>query len=220
MKNIISASIHMADFGHLEDQIHLCEQAGVDWIHIDVMDGHFVPNITMGPFIVETCKRITRLPLDVHLMIEKPERHLKSFADAGADLITVQAETCPHLFRTLQNIHELKCQAGVALNPSTSEEILGYVLPLTELVLIMTVNPGFSGQSFIPEMVTKVGRTRELIHQNHPAIHLQVDGGINSSTLPQVLTAGADVFVASTAIFKHPEGIMKGVEQLRRAMTE
>lgn len=218
MDKIISASIHMADFARLEDQIRQCEQAGVDWIHIDVMDGHFVPNITMGSFIVETCKRITHLPLDVHLMIEKPERHLADFAKAGASLITVQAETCPHLFRTLQQIRELGCQAGVALNPSTSEEALRYVLPLMDLVLVMTVNPGFSGQSYLPEMAAKVTRVRALLDTAGRPIHLQVDGGMKDSTLPQVCQAGANVFVASTAIFKHPQGIMEGTAALRKAM--
>ena len=220
MKNIISASIHMADFGHLADQIRLCEQAGVDWIHIDVMDGHFVPNISMGSFIVETCKRITQIPLDVHLMIDQPEKHLKSFADAGADLITVQLETCPHLFRTLQNIHELGAKAGVALNPATPESTLEYVIPLVDLILVMTVNPGYSGQTFIPEMVAKVTRTHTLLNRTHPSVHLQVDGGINANTISTVRHAGADVFVASTAIFRHPEGIMKGVEQLRSELAK
>lgn len=208
----------MADFGHLEDQIRTCEQSGVDWIHIDVMDGHFVPNITMGPFIVETCKRITRLPLDVHLMIEKPERHLKSFADAGADILTVQQETCPHLFRTLQNIHELKCKAGVALNPSTPVETLKHVLPLLDMILVMTVNPGFSGQIFLPEMVEKVSQTKALCSQDGREILLQVDGGMNQKTVPQVTAAGATVIVASTAIFKHPQGIMEGVKMIKRAV--
>jgi ribulose-phosphate 3-epimerase len=218
MKPIISASILSADFSHLEDQIRQCESAGVDWIHIDVMDGHFVPNITMGPFIVETCKRITSLPLDVHLMIEKPERHLKSFADAGANSITVQAETCPHLFRTLQNIRELGCKAGVALNPSTPPDVLSYVTSMADLFLVMTVNPGFSGQKFIQEMVEKVRKVKTLIDQSNPNIFLQVDGGISAATLPQVQQAGAGAFVASTAIFKNPQGIMDGVERLRHAM--
>jgi ribulose-phosphate 3-epimerase len=218
MEQIISASIHMADFARLEDQIHQCEQAGVDWIHIDVMDGHFVPNITMGSFIVETCRRITNLPLDVHLMIEKPERHLAAFAEAGAMMITVQAETCPHLFRTLQQIHELGCKAGVALNPSTPEDTLRYVLPQLDMVLVMTVNPGFSGQSYLPEMAVKVAATRRLLDTAGHPIHVQVDGGIKASTLPQACQAGANVFVASTAIFKYPQGIMEGVAALRKAM--
>jgi ribulose-phosphate 3-epimerase len=218
MKPIISASILSADFGHLEDQIRQCESAGVDWIHIDVMDGHFVPNITMGPFIVETCKRITSLPLDVHLMIEKPERHLKSFADAGANSITVQTETCPHLFRTLQNIHELGCKAGVALNPSTTPDVLNYVTSQADLILVMTVNPGYSGQKFIPEMVNKVSQVKNVIDQSNPDIFLQVDGGISPVTLSEVYQAGAGVFVVSTAIFKNPQGIMDGVVRLRHAM--
>jgi ribulose-phosphate 3-epimerase len=218
MNKIISASIHMADFGHLADQLKQCEMAGVDWIHIDVMDGHFVPNITMGPFIVETCKRLTNLPLDVHLMIEQPERHLKSFADAGANWITVQTETCPHLYRTLQNIHELGCKAGVALNPSTGEQALEYVLDQIDLVLVMTVNPGFSGQSYLEPMAEKVARVQRMLRARSSQARLQVDGGIKAATLPMVVKAGADTFVASTAIFKHPQGIIKGVEQLRSAM--
>jgi ribulose-phosphate 3-epimerase len=215
MKNILSASIHMADFGHLADQIHQCEENGVDWIHIDVMDGHFVPNITMGPFIVETCKKITSLPLDVHLMIEKPELHLKSFAEAGANLITVQSEACLHLHRTLQQICELGCKAGVALNPSTLETVLEYALPLVDLILVMTVNPGFSGQSYLPEMREKVKRTSSLIQSSGKSIYLQVDGGINTRTLPEVLSAGANSFVASTAIFKQADGISSAVHALR-----
>jgi ribulose-phosphate 3-epimerase len=220
MKSIISASILSADFSNLADQIHQAEDAGVDWIHVDVMDGRFVPNITMGPFIVEACKRITKLPLDVHLMIEKPELHLKSFADAGADHITVQVEACTHLHRTLGVIRELGCLAGVALNPATSETTLPYILQLAELILVMTVNPGFSGQVFYPEMVDKIARVHGMLSDAHSKAYLQVDGGINEQTIRLAQAAGANTFVAATAIFVHPGGIAAGVKTLRNCLED
>ena len=220
MKSIISASILSADFSNLADQIHQAEDAGVDWIHVDVMDGRFVPNISMGPFIVETCKRITTLPLDVHLMIEKPELHLKSFADAGANHITVQVEACTHLHRTLNVIHDLDCLAGVALNPATSENTLSYILNLADLVLVMTVNPGFSGQEFFPEMVEKITRVNGMLSDAHSKAYLQVDGGINGKTIRLAQAAGANTFVAATAIFVNPGGIAEGVKNLRNCLED
>ncbi len=218
MKKLISVSILSADFTRLGDQIRQCVDAGVDWIHVDVMDGHFVPNITMGPFIVEAARRATDLPLDVHLMIEKPERHIHSFASAGASTITVQAETCPNLHRTLQMIRESGCQSGVAFNPSTQVDNLPLVLPVLDLVLVMTVNPGYSGQTYIAGIEKKVSAARKYLDASDHPIHLEVDGGINPKTLPLVIAAKANVFVASSAIFNHPQGIMNGVLDLRKAI--
>lgn len=220
MKSIISTSILSSDFSNLADQIHQAEDAGVDWIHIDVMDGRFVPNITMGPFIVETCRRITKLPLDVHLMIEKPELHLQSFADAGANILTVQVEACKHLNRTLSAIRELGCKAGVALNPATSETTLAYILDLADLVLVMTVNPGYSGQVFIPGMIEKIAKINGMLADARSAAYLQVDGGINEKTIRLVQAAGANTFVASTAIFSNPAGIAEGVKSLRNNLVD
>lgn len=220
MRSIISTSILSADFSNLGDQIRQAEDAGVDWIHIDVMDGRFVPNITMGPFIVETCRRITKLPLDVHLMIENPDLHLKSFADAGATNMTVQVEACTHLNRTLSAIRELGCRAGVALNPATSESTLAYVFNQIDLVLVMTVNPGYSGQSFIPEMIEKIAKINGMLADVKSASFLQVDGGINEKTIRLVQAAGANNFVASTAIFSNPAGIADGIKTLRKNLVD
>ncbi|MBA4419871.1 MAG: ribulose-phosphate 3-epimerase [Anaerolinea sp.] len=215
MKPVISASILAADFSHLADQIHQAEAAGADWIHIDVMDGHFVPPISMGPMVVEACKRITTLPLDVHLMIENPESQLEAFAKAGASIITVQQEACPHLHRTLDSIHELGCQAGVALNPSTSEILLTYILQQIDLILVMTVNPGFGGQTFIAEMLEKIARVNGMLADLKSQAYLQVDGGINSSNIRLVQAAGANNFVAGSTIFANPNGISAGIGELK-----
>jgi ribulose-phosphate 3-epimerase len=220
LDNLISTSILSADFSELANQIKECEQAGTDWIHIDVMDGHFVPNITMGPFIVETCKRITQLPLDVHLMIEKPELHLDAFASAGADRITVQVETCPNLNRTLSAIHQLGCKAGVAINPGTPVDSLREVVYFLDLVLVMTVNPGYSGQRFIPQSVDKIQRVRQILDLYNPEALLQVDGGINHTNIHLVYQAGARVFVAANAIFSHPDGIAAGIKSLRDSINK
>lgn len=216
MKNyILSASILSADFSKLGDQISQAENAGVNWIHIDVMDGRFVPNITMGPFIVDTCRKLTRLPLDVHLMITHPENHLEAFASAGASNISVHVETCPNLHRTLQQIKELGCKAGVVLNPGTPAAAVSSVLHLVDLVLVMTVNPGYSGQNFLPEMTPKVAEVRRMLNEIGSTADLEVDGGINSITLPVIQTAGANAFVAASAIFLHPDGIAAGVNSLQ-----
>jgi ribulose-phosphate 3-epimerase len=217
---IITSSILSADFACLRDQIEQAEQAGIDWIHIDVMDGQFVPNLTMGPFIVETCRRITKLPIDVHLMIETPERLLADFAHAGANLLYVHVETCPHLYRTIQFIHEVGCKAGVVLNPGTPAIAIEAVLPIVDVVLVMTVNPGFSGQQFIPSVTTKITQIRRLLNHINPQAQIAVDGGINSMTLPLALQAGAQIFIAATAIFKHPQGIAAGVHELRSLLTD
>ncbi len=215
---IISSSILSADFTNLGEQIRAAESAGVDWIHIDVMDGSFVPNITMGPFIVETCRRITKLPLDVHLMIDHPDQLLEAFAEAGATNLTIHVENTPHIYRTLQTIRSLGCSSSVALNPGTPAARIEAVIPLIDMVLVMTVNPGFSGQEYIPEMVPKIRQTRELLRNHGSSARIQVDGGITEFTLPEVEQAGADTIVAATAIFKHPEGIAAGIQALRRAV--
>jgi ribulose-phosphate 3-epimerase len=214
-KHILAPSILAADFMHLAEDIVACESAGADWLHIDIMDGHFVPNITMGPFIVEACNRASKLPLDVHLMIEKPEAHLEAFAKAGADHLTVHVETCPHLYRTLQYIKSLGCKAGVTLNPGTPVGALESVLHLADLVLVMSVNPGFSGQAFIPESVAKVKDIRKKLDALGSSAWLEVDGGVTHETLPKLKAAGATAFVAGNAVFKHPQGIAAGLEALR-----
>jgi ribulose-phosphate 3-epimerase len=212
---IITSSILSADFACLGDQIAQAEQAGIDWIHIDVMDGQFVPNLTMGPFIVETCRRITKLPLDVHLMIETPERMYADFAQAGANLLYTHIETCPHIYRSIQHIHEVGCKAGVVLNPGTPSAAVEAVLPIVDAVLVMTVNPGFSGQQFLPGVVPKITRIRQILDKVNPKAMIAVDGGINAETLPLTLHAGAQIFISATAIYKHPEGIAAGIHELR-----
>lgn len=213
----ISTSILSADFACLADQIHAVEAAGADWIHIDVMDGSFVPNITMGPFIVETCRRITTLPLDVHLMIDHPERHIEAFAQAGATNLSIHIENTPHAFRTLEHIRMLGCKAGIVLNPGTPAAALTAVIPVIDFVLVMTVNPGFSGQKFIPAVVSKIAQVRQLLNQQGSPALIEVDGGITAETLPLVYSAGARLIVAATAIFKYPAGIAAGIQALRSA---
>jgi ribulose-phosphate 3-epimerase len=217
---LIAPSILSADFGRLAEEVQAAETAGADWIHVDVMDGHFVPNITIGPLITAAVRRATRLPVDVHLMIEAPERYLADFVKAGADRITVHQETCPHLHRTLQQIRELGALPGVALNPSTPPDCLREVLPHLDLVLIMTVNPGFGGQAYIPSSTDKIRRTRELMHGlGGEGITLQVDGGVDPNTAPEMVEAGADVLVAGSAVFGHPGGAGEGVRSLRIAVS-
>jgi len=218
-KYVISSSILSADFARLGEEIAAAESAGADWIHIDVMDGHFVPNITMGPFIVKTCDRITKLPLDVHLMIEKPERYLEAFAQAGANNLTVHVETCPELSNTLKQIKSLGCNAGVVLNPATPVGEIEPFLAEADLVLVMSVNPGYSGQSFMPETIAKVADVRKKLDAVGSSAWLEVDGGIDVETLPKMKEAGATAFVAATAVFKHPEGPAAGVRLLRAMMS-
>lgn len=214
-KFIIAPSILSADFTKLGEEIRACEAAGADWIHIDVMDGRFVPNITMGPFIVEACKRVTDLPLDIHLMIEQPERHIEAFAKAGANILTVHVETCPHLHRTLQQIKSLGCKAGVVLNPGTAVGALEAVLGEADLVLVMSVNPGFSGQAFIPQSISRVAEIRKRLDALGSSAWLEVDGGVTAENAGKLRETGATAFVAATAIFKHPQGIGAGVKALR-----
>jgi ribulose-phosphate 3-epimerase len=217
-KCILVPSILSADFTRLGEQVALCEQAGADWIHVDVMDGAFVPNITVGPLVVEACRRATTLPLDVHLMIEQPERHLEAFAEAGASSITVHVETCPHLHRTLQHIKSLGVRAGVTLNPSTPAALIAPVIHFADLVLVMTVNPGFGGQSFIPETVPKVVEIRRMLDTVESPAWLEVDGGIAVETIQLTRDAGATAFVAGNAIFHHPQGIADGIRVLREVL--
>lgn len=212
---VIAPSILSADFTRLGEQIAEAESAGADWIHVDVMDGHFVPNLTMGPFIVEHVRRVTSLPIDVHLMVEHPERLLESFASAGASHLTVHVETCPDAFCHLTAIHSLGCKAGLTLNPATPAADLTPALPLADLVLVMTVHPGYSGQAFMPEMVGKVAEVRRMLEGIGSAAWLEVDGGISAATISRVREAGADAFVAANAIFKHPEGVAAGIRSLR-----
>ncbi len=211
----ISASILSADFRRLRQEINTAEKAGADWIHIDVMDGHFVPNITMGPFIVAACRKATDLPLDVHLMIEYPEKFIRDFAEAGANSITIHTEASPNLYRTLQSIKDLGCRAGVAINPGTPASAVEPVLPIVDLVLVMTVNPGYSGQTFLPETMPKVKQVCRWLDESNFSADLQVDGGVTASTLPQAQEAGANIFVAASAIFKNPEGITAGIRALK-----
>ena len=217
-KHLLAPSILSADFTRLGEELAVCESSNADWIHIDVMDGHFVPNITMGPFIVEACKRATKLPLDIHLMIEKPERHLEAFAKAGADNITVHVEACPHIHRTIQHIKSLGCGAGVALNPGTPVGAIEAVLGDADLILVMSVNPGYSGQKFIPSAVAKVKEIRKRLDALKSSARIEVDGGIDAETLPKMKKAGADVFVAATAVFKHPKGTKAGIETLQHVV--
>jgi ribulose-phosphate 3-epimerase len=214
-KYIISTSILSADFTRLGEEIAACESAGADWLHVDVMDGHFVPNITMGPFIVQHCRRASRLPLDVHLMIEKPERYIEAFAKAGASGLTVHVETCPDLFSTLKQIKALGCWAGVVLNPATPVSAIEPFLGEADLVLVMSVNPGYSGQKFMPETISKVAEVRKQLDVINSSAWLEVDGGIDHETLPLMKNAGATAFVAATAVFKHPGGAPAGIKVLR-----
>ncbi|MFH1763297.1 MAG: ribulose-phosphate 3-epimerase [Gemmatimonadota bacterium] len=217
---LIAPSILSADFGNLARDLLAVEAAGADWIHVDVMDGHFVPNITIGPLVVDAVRKATTLPVDVHLMIEAPERYLEDFVKAGADRITVHQETCPHLHRTLQQIRDLGALPGVALNPATPVSTLQDVIQYLELVLVMTVNPGFGGQSFIPSSKEKIRATRDLlIREGRGDVLIQVDGGVGPGTVPIVVQAGADVLVAGSAVFRHPGGAAEGVRALRTSIS-
>ena len=215
----IAPSILSADFTRLGEEVKAVERAGADYIHVDVMDGHFVPNITIGPLIVKAVRRVTRLPLDVHLMISNPDGFIQSFADAGADMITVHAEAVDHLHRSIQHIRSAGAKPGVSLNPATPPEVLEYVLSDLNLVLLMTVNPGFESQAFIPEVVPKIRRLREMIDQRNLRVEIEVDGGINPETIGEVSAAGAEVFVAGSAIF-YSKDYAQTIRQMRERMVK
>jgi ribulose-phosphate 3-epimerase len=212
----IAPSILSADFSRLGDEIKAVEDAGADWIHVDVMDGHFVPNITVGPPVIESIRKVTKLPLDVHLMIEHADCYVKSFAEAGADLLTVHVEACPHLNRTLQTIRELDVRAGVVLNPATPLSSLEEVLHEIDMVLLMSVNPGFSGQSFIPSVLDKASNLRDIMSHYEDEIEMQVDGGVRVDNAGKIKEAGASVLVAGSAIFNSKD-YKKTIQQLRDA---
>ncbi len=211
----ISPSILSADFTRLADEVRAVERAGADRIHIDVMDGRFVPNISMGPFIVEAIDSLTDLPLEAHLMIEEPERYVEVFMDAGADVIIVHQENTPHLHRVVQSVRERGRQAGVALNPATPAPVLDDIIDELDLVLVMSVNPGFSGQRFIESVLPKIRQVRGAITDRGIACDLEVDGGVNADTAPGAVSAGVNVLVAATAVFKHPDGVAAGIRTLR-----
>jgi len=217
-KFLIAPSIIASDFTHLADEISAIESAGADWLHMDIMDGHFVPTITVGPLFVQACKRVTKLPIDAHLMISDPDQYLEVFAKAGANNITVHVETCPDLPQTIQKIKSLGCTAGVTLNPATPASALDSVLPLVDLVLVMSVKPGYSGQSFMPEMISKVEEIRNKLNALRSKAYLEVDGGMSAETLPLMYKAGANVFVAGSAVFGHPHGAGEGIRVLRQCV--
>jgi ribulose-phosphate 3-epimerase len=222
MKKLLSASILSADFGKLAEEVKTVESAGADWIHVDVMDGHFVPNITIGPDVVRALRKVTSLPLDVHLMIEDPGRYLEDFVKAGATWLGVHAEACVHLHRVIQAIKELGAKAVVALNPASPLSLIEMVLPDVDMVLLMTVNPGFGGQAFIRNVLPKIRQCRKMIDDAGLSALLQVDGGVNPKTAVELSEAGVDVFVAGSAVFRgdyahNIRDLKEGMNQPRKA---
>lgn len=210
---LVAPSILSADFARLEEALGQLEKAQADWVHVDVMDGHFVPNITIGPPVIKCLRKYSSLPFDVHLMIEQPERYIQDFRDAGADIITVHAEACPHLNRTLQQIRETGALAGVSLNPATPVQALEEILDITDLILIMSVNPGFGGQKFIPSSLAKLQKVRQLVADR--PIFIEIDGGVTPQNAAEIRQAGAQVLVAGSAVFNSPDPMHTVVEFLR-----
>jgi ribulose-phosphate 3-epimerase len=215
----IAPSILNADFGHLADAVRRAEAGGADWIHVDVMDGHFVPNLTLGPMAVEAIRRATRLPLDVHLMVEEPRRFIDRFRDAGADWLTIHVEADRHTHRTLGAIRELGARPGLALNPGTPLSAAEELLDNLDLLVVMSVNPGFGGQSFIPAALDKVRRARGLMNAHQSSAELEVDGGIKLDNAPRVAAAGASVLVAGSFVYLEGDGIEQNIAALRSAVT-
>ena len=215
----IAPSILSADFSRLGEEVRAVEQAGGDVIHVDVMDGHFVPNITIGPLVVQGLKKLTSLPLDVHLMIEEPGRYIEAFAQAGSDWITVHGEVCPHLKQMIKKIRQLNVRPGIVLKPATSLKTIYPVLDEIDLVLIMSVNPGFGGQSFIPSTLKKIERLRKIIDQNHYPLEIEVDGGIKIENIREVSRSGGNIFVVGTGIFK-TENYEETIRKLRQEIEE
>ena len=217
----IAPSILSSDFGRLAEQVIEAEEAGADWIHVDVMDGSFVPNITIGPAVTEAVRSATDLPVDVHLMINNPDQHLEAFADAGADYLTVHQEACVHLHKTIDAIRDMNVRPGITLNPATSIGTIEDIVDYVDLVLVMSVNPGFGGQSFIPSSIERIKKLRDLIgRRGLTGVELEVDGGINENTAASVVNAGSSVLVAGSAVYGHPEGVAEAIRRLRLAASE
>jgi ribulose-phosphate 3-epimerase len=214
----IAPSILSADFTRLGEQVREATSAGADYIHFDVMDGMYVPNISFGPFLLEAVRRSTNLPLDVHLMIVQPERYIDEFAQMGANIIMVHQETCPHLHRTIQQIQHAGARAGVVLNPSTPLATLEEILPYIDRILLMSVNPGFGGQSYIETMTDKIKRCRQMIDQVNPNIELEVDGGIKAGNIRKIVEAGANVIVAGSAVFNNKQTVAEAIADLQNAL--
>ena len=217
----IAPSILSSDFGRLAEQVIEAEEAGADWIHVDVMDGSFVPNITIGPAVTEAVRSATDLPVDVHLMINNPDQHLEAFADAGADYLTVHQEACAHLHKTIDAIRDMYVRPGITLNPATSIGTIEDIIDYVDLVLVMSVNPGFGGQSFIPSSIERIKKLKDLIRRRGlTGVELEVDGGINENTAASVVNAGSSVLVAGSAVYGHPEGVAEAIRRLRLAASE
>ena len=214
----LAPSILSADFARLGEQVAEVTKAGADYIHIDVMDGHFVPNITIGAIVVASLRPWTHLPLDVHLMIEHPERYISNFANSGADIVTVHVEVCSHLRGTIQSIKELHVKAGVALNPATPLSSIEEVIPYVDLIVIMSVNPGFGGQAFIPKSLEKISRLRKMLDDKNLATELEVDGGITIDNAPSIVKAGASVLAIGNSVFKAKEGINQALQKFKGAI--